>query len=438
MTHPEKDDRPGDRGATTGRTLSFGRVLFAGLDCEGVLFLGHHRPVPVASLPSVAALAGALLEDGVETPDSLARYLSRFDPMDARGYSQAIWNALCVVNVANTSSPDWAEIYGRVDAQSVAANVTADTGRPAGEDTGESDPRSDDFASVKLWAEEVGEDIAGIERILVALRNRPGTQPDLTDAVGEMIAALESVHDGRMPMEMWRVELILNQGDKTTGGRWTFSIAIDGEGVDAQSTVLICQPGQLDCCGGDDFRLRLGERGHGNGDFIAFASEFEEAIANPIYVLTVQFGDEEVGSLPQVSPSNSEGERIANRLIRRFVGELQEIDDTMSGDDSGLENVWDEICVQKQIEESFGWVVYETTARALIAEAVEEMPREERVKLWLLTEPGEDWEVDKESPDELPSPRDADVADFLFDRLMSFASDYLNHRIIRYRDRPQD
>lgn len=437
MTFSPTDGQHSEREGALRRATALGRVLFSGLDSKGLLLPDHHRAITCSSLPSAAALAGALVEAGVATPCDLARFLSGFDPRDARGYSQALWNAVCVVNVASTSSPSWAEIYAELDAQTLAVDDSS-----GDEDDDEANENQDahtaDVAHVKLWAEEVGEEIAGIERILGALRSRPGHQLDRTDAVGEMMAALESIHAGELPAEMWRVELTHNQGDETAGGRRAFSIAIDGEGIDAQSAVIDWQPGELDCCGGEEFRLRPGIRGHGAGDFIAFASEFEDAIVNLNYVLTVQFNDEEIGLLPLVAPSDSEGERIAKRCLRALAEDLQEMQETISGDDSGFENVWDEICAQKRVEESFSWEAYETTVRALIAGAVEDLLPEERVKLWLLTEPGEDWEADKESPDERPSPCEADVVDFLFDRLMALASDYLNHRIIRYRDRVRD
>jgi hypothetical protein len=414
------------------------------------------------SLPSAAALAGALLDAGIETPDGLARYLSGFDPRDARGYSQALWNAICVVHVSNTSRPDWNEIYAQLDAKGNASDSIvqgddedeedqeADTAGGVSvsvligrEDEDEEDQeadtdQTDEVANVKQWAEEVGEEIAGIEGILDALKTRQAQQADLTGAVDEMRAALESVRDGEMPSDSWRLDLIRNQGDETAGGRRSFSIAIYEEGIDLNSAVIDWQPGELDCCSGDEFKLRPGTSGHGVGDFVAFVGEFEEAVANSDYMLTVHFNEEEIGVLPQVALSDSDGEKIAKRCIRALAEDLQGMPDTLSGDGSVLENIWDEICAQKQIEESYFWEVYETTVRALIGGAVEELPHDQQVHLWLLTDPGEDWEADKESPDELPSPCDADLVDFLFGRLMSLASDYLNQRIIRYRDRPTD
>jgi len=45
------------------------------------------------------------------------------------------------------------------------------------------------------------------------------------------------------------------------------------------------------------------------------------------------------------------GEKVCEQVIT----ELEKITTTLSGDDSPLENPWEEICVQVQGEESFFW-----------------------------------------------------------------------------------
>jgi len=48
--------------------------------------------------------------------------------------------------------------------------------------------------------------------------------------------------------------------------------------------------------------------------------------------------------------------QICRRLTGRTIAALQELNACMlSGDDSGLVNVWDEICAQIQYEESGTW-----------------------------------------------------------------------------------
>lgn len=45
---------------------------------------------------------------------------------------------------------------------------------------------------------------------------------------------------------------------------------------------------------------------------------------------------------------------LCQRLTRRLIKQLQKMTDALhSGDGSGLQNAWDEICVQVQYEQSF-------------------------------------------------------------------------------------
>ena len=54
----------------------------------------------------------------------------------------------------------------------------------------------------------------------------------------------------------------------------------------------------------------------------------------------------------------------AKQLTRKVISNLQQLDSTLSGDDSGLINVWDEICVQVQDEQSWYWDSYMEVARS--------------------------------------------------------------------------
>jgi hypothetical protein len=61
------------------------------------------------------------------------------------------------------------------------------------------------------------------------------------------------------------------------------------------------------------------------------------------------------------------------------------------GDDSRLRNVWEELCVQLQSEEGFGFAAYEETVRAIIEGCVQELPRYVVTALWLRTRAADDW-----------------------------------------------
>jgi len=135
------------------------------------------------------------------------------------------------------------------------------------------------------------------------------------------------------------------------------------------------------------------------------------------------------------------GTERGDKLIARFVGatvrELQAMTDAamlLSGDDSGLENVWDEICVQQQTEESYSCGAYVETIRALLQGRVEELSMPELAAIWLRTEQGEDWSLDNDDGVE-PAPVVEDVVEFLFTELISRANDHTNARIRAFIDR---
>ena len=53
------------------------------------------------------------------------------------------------------------------------------------------------------------------------------------------------------------------------------------------------------------------------------------------------------------------GKAAATLVCERTITKLEEIKDTLSGDDSPLENAWEEICCQVQGEESIFWDTYQ-------------------------------------------------------------------------------
>jgi hypothetical protein len=92
-------------------------------------------------------------------------------------------------------------------------------------------------------------------------------------------------------------------------------------------------------------------------------------------------------------------ERVKNEVIRTLKG----MEGGLSGEDSGLSSVWEEICVQLQYEESVCWDTYDMTVRETVQFLVEELPTFEREALWLLTGEGSEWEwEDVEDRDSYP------------------------------------
>jgi hypothetical protein len=57
-----------------------------------------------------------------------------------------------------------------------------------------------------------------------------------------------------------------------------------------------------------------------------------------------------------------------DRLTQSIIRNRQRLTSgELSGDDSGLRNVWDEICVQIQYDQSVYWDAYDETTRSVVA-----------------------------------------------------------------------
>ena len=97
-------------------------------------------------------------------------------------------------------------------------------------------------------------------------------------------------------------------------------------------------------------------------------------------------------------------EDVCRRLTRRVLRSLRGMTDTrLSGDDSGLTNVWDEVCVQVQFEQSVFWDAYEQTVTALVAGEFAKLSLHEREAVWLQSPEGANWSCEDEDERE-PAP----------------------------------
>ena len=116
----------------------------------------------------------------------------------------------------------------------------------------------------------------------------------------------------------------------------------------------------------------------------------------------------------------------AEERLRHMTEHLQ------SGDDSGLENIWEEICVQVQGEESAMFSSYEDTIETCIAEEVSALEAFEQIALWLCTDQGCEWRSDAQDNHRAPI-RIADIAADLKSDVLSDAGDFENERIYNFR-----
>ncbi len=143
---------------------------------------------------------------------------------------------------------------------------------------------------------------------------------------------------------------------------------------------------------------------------------------------------------------------IENDLIRQFakvaatavaeqaIAALMKCTDTLSGDDSGLENTWEEICAQVQGEESFFWDAYRQIMNHAVLAELETLPGRDLAALWLQTDEGWDWHCDFEQSDTSDGYRSGetptipyepdDISNLIVqDHLLSMAETYSNKNI---------
>ena len=130
--------------------------------------------------------------------------------------------------------------------------------------------------------------------------------------------------------------------------------------------------------------------------------------------------------------------RIAAKIVDLGIAELKAMTDCRaSGDDSGLANVWEEVCAQVQGEHSIFLAAYEDIIESILFNAVTALNLIERQSLWLLTSNGEEWEregddKEKDIKDRSPPVFVDDIVDYLNELLLTSAADFENENIRNY------
>jgi hypothetical protein len=129
-------------------------------------------------------------------------------------------------------------------------------------------------------------------------------------------------------------------------------------------------------------------------------------------------------------------EKAARRITRKVIGALQKLTNTLSGDDSELKTVWDEICAQVQLEQSCYWDDYIETVKQIVPVQLEKLAKNEREAMWLQTHNGIDWSCE-EPEDRDPNPIwDDDIVEWVIDEyVLSEAANWSNERIRAYLER---
>lgn len=147
-----------------------------------------------------------------------------------------------------------------------------------------------------------------------------------------------------------------------------------------------------------------------------------------------------------------EARQIAQQLVESWVRQLQrqKRNSNMlhSPEDSGLENLWDEICVQVQGEHSLFWELEQEYLYQLIYHQLEKRCTQNQLRiLWLQTSPFEDFfeewcreqeDAQRNNPGQHFGPAFPqsycleDVAQWCLDQLLTAAVNYENKRINEY------
>jgi hypothetical protein len=127
-------------------------------------------------------------------------------------------------------------------------------------------------------------------------------------------------------------------------------------------------------------------------------------------------------------------ERDRKRICRKVILQLQKMTEEMqSGDDSPLSNIWDEVCVQVELQESVMWKTYLDTIRSLITRELDRLDIPSKQAMWLQTSNGLKWEIEEENPQHTPY-SDEDIVEFVLEDLLNTASNWTNKRIARYME----
>jgi len=130
--------------------------------------------------------------------------------------------------------------------------------------------------------------------------------------------------------------------------------------------------------------------------------------------------------------------QVAKGIASKTQIFLENQKDLTSGDDTCLENNWEEYCVQVQDEESIAWDSYIAHTESLFQRFYDELPTEQQFTLWLETEGGQDWywEDDNRVNDEFKYNEAPiyfeDCIKFLMDELNSIAIDFESENITNY------
>jgi hypothetical protein len=126
--------------------------------------------------------------------------------------------------------------------------------------------------------------------------------------------------------------------------------------------------------------------------------------------------------------------QLCEALATKVMADLQNMDELGFGEDTGLANLWEEICVQRQRGESEVWDAYEETVRLLLEAHVEDLSDLERGAIWLETDQGFDWQCGDECEQGFEPPiSERDIVEYIAGRYVyRTADEFSNDRIAAF------
>lgn len=131
---------------------------------------------------------------------------------------------------------------------------------------------------------------------------------------------------------------------------------------------------------------------------------------------------------------HSATEELCHTVVEKVIADLQDIAELCFGEDTGLTNFWEEICVQRQGDMSVVWEeVYALTVRVLIEAHLEDLSAAERQMIWLETDQGSDWQCEDECEEGFAPPVfNPDIVNYLSERVYWRADQFSNDSITAF------
>jgi hypothetical protein len=139
---------------------------------------------------------------------------------------------------------------------------------------------------------------------------------------------------------------------------------------------------------------------------------------------------------------SSLADRQCKWICQKTIRFLQKMTEGMqSGEDSPLESLWDEICVQIQFEQSMFWDFYLDYIQAIIAQEVKKLDAPTTQAIWLQTDAADEFLFRHEEYEEDGDPDEAlewlcdedDITNYILNNyVLSKAADWTNAKIEKY------